>query len=253
MYYLFLDESGDHNYIKLDKDPVFVLAGCIFSNSLTYLNYLDAIVKIHNLKIKYFDNFYINLHTKDIIRNKIPFEKIKEKSFRDSFFDDCNRLLEETEFCLISTVVNKKELIEKYDSRAADPYFYSFDRLIERFIYFLDSASDKREGIIFYEGRRSDLDRKLENRFQNIKNNGVINIDNSINVSADRIQKRIIKIVKLTKESNTAGIEFADLCASPILRKEQGNKDNFIKYNIVENKFRKVDGKIEGCGLIVVK
>lgn len=143
--------------------------------------------------------------------------------------------------------------MHKYDEKAADPYFYSFDRLLERFVYFLDSAPDDKKGIIFYESRRADLDKKLEMRFQNIMQNGVLNLDGSITVAMNRISKRIVKLVKLNKDSNTTGIEFADLCASPVTRRFLGYKDNFIKFNVIETKFRKLKGEIDGYGLTVIK
>ena len=34
MYFLFLDESGDHNLVKIHRDyPVFVLSGCVVEAS----------------------------------------------------------------------------------------------------------------------------------------------------------------------------------------------------------------------------
>ena len=90
-------------------------------------------------------------------------------------------------------------------------------------------------------------------RFQNIMQNGVLNIDGSITVSMNRIRKRIIKLVKLNKDSNTTGIEFADLCASPVTRRFLGYRNNFIEFNVIETKFRRSKGKIDGCGLIIIK
>lgn len=252
MYYLFIDESGDHNYKNVEYSKYFVLVGCIFNNSSKYLNYIDAVSKTFKLKEKFFNNFYINLHTREILRNESGFEPVANKQFRNTFFVDCNKLIKDTDFILICSVVDKKVLLEKYGQKAADPYFYSFDRLIERFIYFLDDAQDEKRGIIYYESRRPDLDRKLENRFQNIKKNGVVNLNGTINVSKNRILKRIIKLYKLNKESNTTGIEFADLCASPVSRHFAGIKDNYINYKVIETKYRTLNGKFDGCGLIII-
>jgi hypothetical protein len=256
MYYLFIDESGDHNYKTINNCPIFVLTGCIFSDRKDHLYYLNAIKNTYKLKTKYFNHFYINLHTNDIIRNKEPFGRIEEPRFREEFFQDCNNLLLETNFILICSVVYKQDLKSKYGNKAADPYFYSFDRLIERFVRFLedDEPRDKdKKGIIFYENRRQDLDKKLEQRFSFIMENGVINLNGTINVTSKRIKNRIVDLIKLTKESNTAGIEISDLCASPISRHFNGFPDNFIKYDIVKSKYRSVDGKIEGYGLIQIK
>lgn len=251
MYYLFLDESGDHNYKNLNNAPIFVLTGCIFNNKSDYLNYLKAAANMYKIKEDFFNNFYTIFHTRDITRNVKSFTKVSDESFRNSFFSACNKLIENTKFILICSIINKLNLFNKYGKKAADPYYYCFDRIIERFVFFLDGACDEKKGLIFYESRRRDLDKKLEQRYKSIINNGTIKINEDINLASHRINKRIINLIKLKKDSNIAGIQFADLCATPISRKEQGLKDNFIKYKIVEKKFRKrVDGRIEGHGII---
>ena len=168
MYYLFLDESGDHNYKNLKQAPIFVLTGCIFNNKSKYLNYLDAVIKMHKLKENYFNNFYTILHTRDITRNVKDFGKVSEEKFRIPFFNDCNKLINDTEFIIICSIINKLELFNKYGLKATDPYHYSFDRIIERFVFFLDNSPDEKRGIIFYESRRRDLDKKLEQRYKSI-------------------------------------------------------------------------------------
>ena len=70
-------------------------------------------------------------------------------------------------------------------------------------------------------------------------------------MASNRINKRILDLVKLKKDSNIAGIQFTDLCATPISRKERGLKDTFIIYKIIEKKFREsLDGRVEGHGII---
>lgn len=254
MYYLFLDESGDHNYKNLKQAPIFVLTGCIFNNKSKYLNYLDAVTKMHKLKENYFNNFYTIFHTKDITRNIKGFEKVGEEKFRNSFFNACNSLIYDTEFIIICSIINKLKLFNKYGLKAADPYHYSFDRIIERFVFFLEDAHDEKRGIIFYESRRRDLDKKLEQRYKSITKNGTITIKGDINMESSRINSRIINLTRLNKDSNIAGIQYADLCATPISRNELELNDNFIKYQIVRKKFRKGPrGKIEGCGVIRTK
>ncbi len=247
MYYLFLDESGDHNYKNLKQAPIFVLTGCIFNNKSKYLNYLDAVIKMHKLKENYFNNFYTILHTRDITRNVKDFGKVSEEKFRIPFFNYCNKLINDTKFIIICSIINKLELFNKYGLKATDPYHYSFDRIIERFVFFLDNAPDEKRGIIFYESRRRDLDTKLEQRYKSITKNGTITIRGDINMESSRINSRIIKLTKLKKDSNIAGIQYADLCATPISRNELELTNNFIKYQIIRKKFRKdPKGKIEG-------
>jgi len=93
MYYLFIDESGDHSYKNIEYARYFVLAGCIFNNYSKYLNYIDAVLKTFKLKEKFFNNFYINLHTREILRNESGFENVSNKQFRNEFFSECNKLI----------------------------------------------------------------------------------------------------------------------------------------------------------------
>ena len=47
------------------------------------------------------------------------------------------------------------------------------------------------------------------------------------------------------------GIQFDDLCATLISGKDRGLKDTFMKYKMVEKKFRKsLDGRVEGHDII---
>lgn len=251
MYYLFLDESGDHNYININIAPIFVLTGCIFNNKSKYLNYLDAVTRMQKIKEEFFDNFYTIFHTRDITRNVKSFVNVSNPEFRGNFFSACNKLLEDTDFLIICSIVDKLELFDKYGIRAADPYYYSFDRIVERFVFFLDNAPDERKGLIFYESRRSDLDRKLEQRYKSIIKNGTLRITGDINLPSYRLNKRVFGLIKLNKGSNIAGIQFADLCVTPISRKNRGLKDTFIKYKTVERKLRRsINGTVEGHGII---
>ena len=248
MYYLFLDESGDHNYKHITLEPIFVLAGCIFSNKPENLYYLHSVTRMHKLKEDLFNNFYIIFHTRDITNNTKGFEKVREPNFRKLFFYSCNKLIEDCKFKLISSIIHKKDLLEQYGKRAKDPYYYSFDRILERFALFLNHAIGEKKGIIFYESRRKDLDRNLEANFKYIMDNGTINL------TSDFINNKIVKLVKLNKDCNISGLQFADLCATPISRKERGLKDSFIKYNTIEKKFRRgPGGKVKGYGKIIIK
>lgn len=87
MYKLFLDESGDHNLKVIDPNhPVFALVGCIFEEN--YYN-KEAIKKVKELKIKYFNSTEVILHSRDIRKqeNK-PFLVLRNKEARDEADDE---------------------------------------------------------------------------------------------------------------------------------------------------------------------
>jgi hypothetical protein len=63
MKILFLDESGDHSLIKIDKQfPIFCLAGCIF-DEVEYQQ--NSKSKIDAFKIRYFNKADVILHSRD--------------------------------------------------------------------------------------------------------------------------------------------------------------------------------------------
>lgn len=79
MKILFLDESGDHDLIKVDPlYPVFVLAGCIIDSA-----YQDSVLAPGLAKIKkdMFKTDAIVLHFCDYTRNQNGFEKMSDKAF----------------------------------------------------------------------------------------------------------------------------------------------------------------------------
>jgi len=85
MKILFLDESGDHNLITIDKSyPYFVLAGCILEQKVHDESLAPA---ISSLKKDLFQTDKIVLHYVDYTRNKNGFEKVKDKAFREEFYE----------------------------------------------------------------------------------------------------------------------------------------------------------------------
>lgn len=63
LYYLFLDESGNHSLTTIDSDfPIFVLCGILISSEENKT--LD--LRIRNLKQKFWENKKVILHSRDI-------------------------------------------------------------------------------------------------------------------------------------------------------------------------------------------
>ncbi|MDD5659136.1 MAG: DUF3800 domain-containing protein [Actinomycetota bacterium] len=244
MYYLFLDESGDHNLVKIHKDyPVFVLAGCIVEAN-NYNNFKNEVI---GYKQTILGNPKIILHTADITRNKNGFESLKDKEARLNFYSSLNHLIEKLDFTLIACLVDKKAHLEKYGELAFNPYELSLRCVLERFYYFLNEKDETAK--IYAESRGAYLDSRLELTFLDIKFSGITFGNRKIR-GAD-IRKRLIEFKFLEKNKNISGLQIADLCATPIGRKYIGKnvKDD---YKIIETKFRKYKGRIDGCGLIVI-
>lgn len=241
MYNLYIDESGDHNLIQIDDQyPVFVLTGIIINEDYHNTSVTEEFKKI---KREIFGNENIILHTADITRNKNGFEKLKETNFRNNFYEKLNSLLTGIDFKVIAATIKKKEYKQRYGIRAIDPYLFCLEVLIERFVYELRENNEK--GIVIAEARNSLLDNQLEIAYLNIKVSGTRFI------RPKEIKESIEGFFIKKKEENIAGLQIADLTATPIGRYVIGKK---VKkdFEIVESKFRKnANGRYKGYGLVI--
>lgn len=238
---LFLDESGDHSLTKIDPQyPIFVLAGCVFE-----MSYYEKVVEseVSKFKKELFGNDKIILHTEDITHNRNGFERIVEPVFRKTFYEKANTLLDKLNYKILACAIKKDEHFKKYGLAAIDPYMLSLDCIVERFVFELEEIN--KEGLIIAEARNSILDNGLELAFLNLK------VQGTSYVSASKVKKAIAQLSIKDKKENIAGLQIADLIASPIGREVLGKK-NQIDYKFIEKKYRCKDRKHLGYGLVVL-
>lgn len=236
-YIVYVDESGDHAMGEsIDKSfPVFVLAFCVFQKD-EYANV--AIPAMKKLKFKYFGHDIVNLHEREIRKAKNKFSFLINADLRESFFDDLNNMMDTSPFIVISTVIRKDKML----CQAKNPYNMAMQFCLERLYKYLKNKgeSGKITHIIF-ERRGENEDRNLELEFRRIiaKNN----LDGAIYP---------FEIEFATKQTNSAGLQLADMVARPIginvLHPEQRNR----AYEIIEKKIhRDKYGSKNGYGLKV--
>jgi hypothetical protein len=242
MKIMFLDESGDHNLETIDPQyPVFVLAGVVLDKDCAE-NVLPA--KLTQFKKKLFGHSGIVLHTADITRNRNGFEQLKEPEFRHLFYTEINALIDSIKFKVIACAIKKDEHLKRYSISAIDPYMLSLHILVERFCFELGNTTDS--GLIVAERRGPTFDHELELAFLNLKIQGTRFLQGS------QIEKRIVGLNMRKKSENIAGLQLADLVATPIGRHIIGKKDH-KDYRIIESKFRQdKKGCHEGYGLVVL-
>ena len=242
MKVMFLDESGDHNLTVIDPQyPLFALGGVIMD-----LEYAEntATERIREFKLEYFATENINLHTSDMARNRNGFEALKDRIFRERFYEGLNTLMNELEFEVVACVIKKLDHLRRYGMAAVDPYMLSLDILVERFCMGLEK--EKSKGIIIAEKRGSTLDRQLEIAWLNLK------VQGTRFIQANKIDSAIESLNLRDKKANLAGLEIADLIISPIGRMVVGKK---IKedFRIIQKKLRKSpSGKLDGYGLVIL-
>jgi hypothetical protein len=233
-YIIYVDESGDHSLSSIDEGyPMFVLAFCIFKKDL----YTDnAVKKLKEFKFKHFGHDMVILHENEIRKDKGSFKILKSKEIKQNFLDELTSIIEEEEFTIIATAIKKKDLY----SHSHSPYDIALKYCMERTYKFLQEKNQENMTThIIVEKRGQKEDEELELEFRRINSgHNFENIDMSF------------EIVMAHKQSNSAGLQLADLVARPIgihiLKPEQENR----AYEVIKKKFhKKSNGKIDGIGL----
>lgn len=171
---------------------------------------------------------------------------MSKTDFRKKFYEHLNNFLNEIKFILVVCVIKKQAHLEKYGVSALDPYLLSFDNLLNVFVLEMPQG---KQGKIVAERRNSILDNQLELAWLNSKING------TEFVTASDIKEKIENLYMTPKSQNEAGLQIADLTASPIGRHVLGIKNkpgHEVKYSVLEKKLsrKKKDG--ENLGLIIL-
>jgi len=242
MKIMFLDESGDHNLEVIDPQyPMFVLAGVILEQDYAQ-GELEQ--KVARFKQDLFARTDLILHTADITRNRNGFENVKDGAFRQRFYTALNTLVESLDFKIVACAIRKDQHLARYGVAALDPYMLSLHVLVERFCFEIGRVSGG--GLIVAERRNPTLDHQLELAFLNLK------IQGTQYIPAAQVETRIMGLNLRRKTENIAGLQLADLVATPIGRHVMGKPDR-EDYRIVEAKFRKDrHASHTGYGLVVL-
>jgi hypothetical protein len=243
MKVLYLDESGDHNLVKIHPDyPVIVLGGVIVDRA-----YARTVIapRLRQLKLDFFDDEEVILHTTEIIRTRNQFEVLKNTELRNRFYAELNAMMSELEYTVVACAIRKPEHLAKYGDNAVDPYMYSLEVLVERFCHEIGNVKDG--GIIYAEKRGPDLDGQLERAWLKLQTRG------STYTPGNRLNDRIIDLIVRDKSLNIAGMQLADLVVSPIGRHVMG-KPPQADWKIVESKFRRLgpNRNYRGTGLVIL-
>lgn len=210
MKVMFLDESGDHDLEKIDKSyPIFCLAGCIV-NFEYYSKTLEKMVD--EVKIKHFGTREIILRSYDIRKQKGDFSVLVDTKKRKAFYENLDHLVENLEFTVIASVIDKLKLKNQY-FEPSDPYELCFQFIMERFCMFLGEKQDV--GIIRMESRQSHNDKILAEDYEYFRQHG----DGRF-IKPEEVRKKLVDLSFNQKSQNVAGHQIADLVAYPIVEKK---------------------------------
>jgi len=242
-YFLFLDESGDHDLSFVDKNfPLFLLCGCIIDqNSLPIIE-----KRIASFKKQYFGTTEVILHSRDIRKCQGAFQILFDLQVKEQFYKELNVIVGESDYCLLGSGIDKKKLIKKYGRGAKNPYALSLSFVIERLIFYLDGVDKSAHIKILAEERGKREDRMLLAHFNSIIDRGTYYLQ------PERLKQKVKGFSFHNKYENITGLQVADLCAYPMARHLLHPKEPYIPFKIIENKiYANERGKYIGWGLKV--
>jgi hypothetical protein len=212
------------------------------------------------LKAKYFDSKYVVLHRRELISAKPPFETLKDDVLRNLFNEDMLAIISESSYKVISVVIDKKTLVDKYTIlKAPDPYALALEFLMQCYQQILcDYAEYGKvvQGDILAESRGGCEDKTTKETYRLMYNGHGYN---KLNDARIYFSSKEIKLSK--KKDNIAGLQFVDLISHPARRYilSQNNLSHNVKKTsyeqrivevLVEGKFYRKDTTIDGYGTI---
>lgn len=256
-YHLYVDESGDHVFRRLDEEHhrYLCLLGCWFKGA----DYLAAHQESEALKQEFFPHNPdepVILHRADMVNKRGPFWRLRDDGFRRCFDRDLLELLRGVRFTVVGVVIDKLELQTRYE-RVAEPYNLAAGFLLQRYCGYLNHIN--RRGDVTAESRGRNEDMLLKGSYTYILKHGVWGW-----MKAEAFQRALTsKELKVKrKSSNISGLQIADVLAHPVkqaILREQGRirtpVTRFVQglIEVVERKYNRhpYDGRVWGYGKVL--
>lgn len=211
MYRLYVDEVGTDDLTNLDAETsrYMSLTGVAMEvkHSREYLT--PSLNWIKEQVLEHDPDEPIILHRSDIIKRKKGFWKLNCPVKRDLFDRAIMRLIENTEYSVITVLVDKKALMKKTEWREKHPYHYPMKIMAEKYVQFLERKESR--GDIWPEGRRGKKDTALQAAFSEFYSNGTYYVPKA------RFHARLTseKLKFRYKQNNISGQQLCDLVAHP--------------------------------------
>jgi hypothetical protein len=226
-FVVYMDETGDHSLTKIDNNfPVFCLTLLAFDQA----NYIETAIPLATkLKFDYWGHENVILHSRDIRKAQGDFGFLTDVSKRLVFYERINRLMLETDYNIICSVIDKKKLIKRY-TVPHNPYELSLKFALERLLLLIESTPQHRLKVIA-EARGKKEDDELRLSFLEITTHG------TEYSSSARFRQVTFELVFVSKKTNCLGTQMADLVGYPISR-------HVIKPGEDNKAFEMIKGKI---------
>ena len=202
----YMDESGTASLSTIDtRAPVFGL-GFLVCDSDRYVN--EIVPPVTRLKIATFGHDAVILHAAEMRNRTGDFAVLLNAQKREAFFDALNAIILAAPFELIAVAIRKREHVQKYGSRATDPYELALEFGLER----LKPCMEERNQtsiVLVAESRNKSENAALLAGFERLMSHG------SYYQSFGHLK---IDLRFAPKSANSVGHQLADICISPIAK-----------------------------------
>lgn len=254
-YRLYVDESGDHVFNKLDEPSHRYL--CLLGAWFRGGDYLPFHGELETLKQRHFPHSPdepLILHREDIVARRRSFWRLRDSERRAAFDEDLLGLLQHTRFTAVAVVIDKLRLREAYPT-PAHPYHLAIGFLLQRYCGFLNHVS--RQGDVMAESRGGREDSLLKDSYSRVYERGAWMFRPE--VFQQGLTSHELKLKP--KTANVAGLQLADLLVKPIKNmvladrwQAQHPLSSFEErlVAVVKAKLNRhlYDGRIEGYGTV---
>ena len=241
-YVVYVDKSGDHSMGKIDPQyPLFVLAFCVFHKRHYSENVVSALEKF---KFNHFGHDQVVLHETEIRKEKGVFNIFRSREEKVAFLDELTKIIEFSNFILISCVIDKRHL-KSHGGSDTNRYHIALGFCLETLYEFLEEKHQhEKKTHVVVECRGKKEDNELELEFRRICD------------GANQLARQLpFDVLFSDKKTMSSGLQLADLVARPIglsvLKPHQSNK----AFEVLKKKFYCDGGRdcvgmgFEGMGL----
>ena len=210
-YRIYIDENGNSDLGSSDNPNHRFLS---LSGIIVELSHVEQVIypQMEALKSKYFHSHPddpVVFHRAEMVNAKPPFDALKDVNVNAQFDDELLAHLAAWDYRVVSVCIDKKRHKETYSTWRFDPYHYCLAVLMERFVFFLDSANAHGDALAESRGGKEDI--RLKKSFENLFEQG------SEFVNPSRFQFRLTsrQLKVKPKTNNIAGLQLADLISHP--------------------------------------
>ncbi|MCC6182188.1 MAG: DUF3800 domain-containing protein, partial [Bacteroidia bacterium] len=204
---------------------IFVLCAIVFSESEYYV--FDSAIK--KLKIKHFGNENVVFHSTEMRKNKNAFKIFQDKAILQNFYKDIDEIFTKQNYKIIACIVKKEEYKRRYPKRNT-AYEDALTFICERAMSYLGKGHKPNTLHFCLEKRGNKKDALLKKIYNQIIKYGTeFKSTNDFTVCHPNLFFR-------GKHQNINGLQFSDLCAYPIARRELSPEKKQPTYELFEDK-----------------